>query len=110
MERETVNHRNRTWRDPYEYGRIRLYDNTSWILRDLLNRERLRLYIERKEAARQGISLTPWNQDIAKITQILGEVNRLRREKRWVTATEQDDGEPEHGDKEATGPEVSPGT
>jgi hypothetical protein len=110
VEHKTVNHRRRVWRDPYEYGRIRLYNQTSWMLRDLLNRERLRLYIERKEAAKTGTSLTTWNQDIAKITQILGEVNRLRREKGWNTATEQDDGEPEYGNTERTSPELSPGT
>lgn len=90
MAREIANRRQRTWRDEYEYGRIRLYDHTSWKLREILNRERLRLYIERKQAIALGASVTSWNREIAQVTQMLDEVNRLRREKGWVTTSEGD--------------------
>lgn len=76
-----------------EYGRVRLYDHTSWLLRQILNRERLRLYIERREARSQGIPLTPWNREISRVSQILDEVNRLRREKGWITTSEYDNDE-----------------
>lgn len=95
MNKEIVNRRKRVWHDPFEYGRIRLYDHTSWRLREVLNRERLRLYIERKQAQQMGASVSSWNREIGEISQILGEVNRLRREKGWVTATEEDDDERE---------------
>jgi hypothetical protein len=100
-DREILNKRTRAWRDPYEYGRIRLYDHTSWLLRRLLNKERLRLYIERREAQRLGSSVTSWNREIGHVSQILDEVNRLRKEKGWVTTSESpinDDGvEPDEG-------------
>lgn len=107
QEKSIPSERTRSWVDPYEYGRIRLYNHTSYQLRQILNRERLRLYIERKRARNLGSeTLTTWNREIAQVTQMLDEVNRLRREKGWVTT----DGEHKRGDPQTTGAELSEGS
>jgi hypothetical protein len=98
--KEIANQRKRVWRDEWEYGRIRLYDHTSARLRTILNKERLRLYIERSTAKDLGASVTSWNRDIAQVSQILEEVNRLRREKGWNTHDDDD------GDAQTASPEL----
>jgi hypothetical protein len=92
----------RRWREgEYEYGRIRLYAHTSWLVRQILHKERLRLFVERRAAKDLGSSVTTWNRQIAQVTQVLEEIDRLRNEKGWL------DGEPERRDKETTSPELS---
>lgn len=65
-----------------EYGRIRLYPDTSAMLRRILLNERDLALLARKHRP-EGEATAPYNKRIALLEQMLDELGRMREEKGW---------------------------
>lgn len=69
-----------------EYGRVRVYEDASLLLYNLLRVERDRITLQRRAALEDNpeVSTQTFNREIKLIDQLLDEVNRTRTECGWV--------------------------
>lgn len=73
------------WDGTKEYGRLRIYEDASRALDDILRIERDRLTLQRRQAIEDNpeVSTASYNRQIKLVDQILDELERTRADCGW---------------------------